>query len=166
MIGPDAELRARLVAQLHVLPNRGVDEQRVVTGDVEDALNGILEWIEERAASDVAASAAFRRIQNGERHSVDFDANDLQTVAADEVLAGIDAWSSLVTYALTWVYSPLSPPPEGEAGESKRIADRIRKIAKKFQLPLRAAAYVLGADSWSISYEFPLGFSVGLSWNL
>lgn len=84
--------------------------------------------------------------------------------AANEVLATVEEWASVVSYVLATVYGPASPMPRRLVGWTKTVTARLQRITKLLLTPLSAAAQVTGASSWSISVAFPWGVSVGLSW--
>jgi len=83
-----------------------------------------------------------------------------------ELLAKVDAWAGLVSYAVGRVYGPGSPGPGGMAGWSHRIATWLRGIGCELTLKMMTkAATELGPDSIFVSAGFPWGISIGLSWD-
>jgi hypothetical protein len=140
MNGPSENLRQATVAQLQNLddtPDR-VAEQRLLQA---------LQFIEGEISSDI------ERIEP-----------ELNPDSARDLLSAVDSWASVISSAVARVYAPTSPWKRRVAGWAKEVADRLRWITNLLLTPLRLAAGVLGASSWSIGLNFPWGVSIALSW--
>ncbi len=81
-----------------------------------------------------------------------------------DVLAAVDAWAALASYAVARFYAPSSPWPGRLAGWERSAARRLRSIAAKLEPRLRAAAQFAQARSWSIGVSFPWGVQISLTW--
>jgi hypothetical protein len=81
-----------------------------------------------------------------------------------QLLAGVNAWASLISGAVAYTYAPASPWPRRLTGWGQKIAGRLQWLTNLLLRPLAAAGRALGASSWSISLSFPWGVSVGLNW--
>lgn len=82
---------------------------------------------------------------------------------AEEQLATIDAWASLISYAVARVYAPASPWPRRRAGWAQSMVRKLQKIVKRLQSLLAPVARALAAVHFSIAVGFPWGVSVGMS---
>ena len=82
---------------------------------------------------------------------------------AEEQLATIDAWASLISYAVARVYAPASPWPRRRAGWAQSMVRKLQKIVKRLQSLLAPVAKALHAIHFSIAIGFPWGVSVGMS---
>lgn len=167
MQGPTPELRRELVERLQGIDNRDADGNRFVDESVEAALSNVLDWLGSRLTEDLATSdeEGYERLMA--------DGYGDQGVAsgreplADFILAVVDSWASLLSFATTWVYAPFSPLPSGQAGASTWILSRIRGYAQVLTAPAGHAASLLGASAWSVSVGLPFGgVSVGLEWDV
>jgi hypothetical protein len=83
---------------------------------------------------------------------------------AEALLAAVDAWAGVASYAVVAFYAPASPWRR-EAGWGEAAVKRLRAIADALADALRIAASVLKALSWTVSVGFPWGVSVGLTWS-
>jgi hypothetical protein len=79
-----------------------------------------------------------------------------------EVLAAVEAWAGLVSFAVGSFYGPQSPPKV--PGWAQNIPQRLRELTGWLLQPLEIAARALGATSWTISVNVPFGVSIGLGW--
>jgi hypothetical protein len=140
MDGPRESLRQAIVGMLQDLDETPdlVAEQRLLQA---------LQFIEEGVTSDI------ERIEP-----------ELNSDSARDLLSAIESWTSVISAAVARVYAPRSPWKRRVAGWAKEVANRIRWITNNLLTPLKAAAVVLGASSWSIGVNFPWGVSVALSW--
>ena len=135
--GPVNEFRAVVADRLNEVTAETPDEQ------AEAVLDGVLQEIAHQADADVA---------NG----WDQDPVDL--------LAAVESWASVASYAVARVYAPNSPWRR-LAGFSRHIAAHLTSLRKILFAPLEAAARALGASSFSIGASFPwAGVSVSLTW--
>lgn len=167
MRGPEPELRQQLVERLRQLENRDSEGNRFVDERVEDQLEEILVWLSAVLEEDLSVSAEEEEEREEAEASGDLAVAVRPEALADRTMAVVESWASILSYATTWVYAPLSPLPDGEAGASPKIVRQIRKYTSKLAGPAKDAAAALGADGWSISVGFPLaGVAVGLSWNV
>jgi hypothetical protein len=152
MNGPSDEYRAEVWRSLESIPNITQDRERVVTREVEEELEGLLDTVYAHLRDDVGSSAVLQR-------------NEVSEEDAHAVLAAIDAWASVASSAVAWVYAPQSPSPKRMAGWATSVGDRLRQLADVLRHALMVAARALRAVSWSIGVSFPWGVSVGLSWS-
>jgi len=118
----------------------------------EEALEEALELIGARAEDDLLTRP-------------DLESDDER---AWELLGAVDAWASLASYAFQRVYveepADVGSPFRRFKGARPDVMKRLRSCASRFKRPLEAACGVLGALSYSISVGFPLGLSVGVTW--
>jgi hypothetical protein len=151
MNGPTNIYRQQVFNRLKELPNTagGV---RVVTPQLEARLEGILSDILRAASEDVESSRLLRT-------------DNVDSREADQLVAAIDQWASVASFAVSWLYAPQSPSVEKMAGWAKKIGNKLREIAGALLRALVVAAKSLGATSWSIGVNFPLGMSVSLTWS-
>lgn len=157
MNGPSDEFRESIYRQLATIPNHNpITGERVVTPEVEGALTQVMELILGSVVQDVEQSEVLRRDT--------LQAGSESVSEAQFLLVVVDQWSSLVSYAASWVYAPASPSPRRMAGWGLQSISYIRMIANLLFTPLNAAAFALGANSYSINVGFPWGISVGLNW--
>ena len=82
---------------------------------------------------------------------------------AEDQLATIDAWASLISYAVARVYAPASPWPRRRAGWGQSMVSKLQKIVKRLQSLLKPVATALHAAHFSIAISFPWGVSIGMS---
>jgi ABC-type proline/glycine betaine transport system permease subunit len=82
---------------------------------------------------------------------------------AEDQLATVDAWVSLISYAVARVYAPASPWPRRRAGWEQSIVLKLRQIVKRLQSLLIPVARALHAVHFSIAVGFPWGVSIGMS---
>lgn len=80
------------------------------------------------------------------------------------VLAAVEAWASVASYAAARFYAPSSPWPRGLSGWSRRAVGRLRTISNRMVPPLRAACATVQAKGFSVGVAFPWGVSVSLEW--
>ena len=164
MHGPNEELRAEIYNRLVELPNVE-DGNRVVSEDVESRLDEILNRVRTEANDDIETSDVLPRIRNRlETGRIAGDEIEQHTMESEQVLAAVDQWSSVASYASAWVYAPQSPFPRNLAGWASKVAETLRKIVNLLLTPLQVAAKALGAVQWSIGASFPWGVSVSLTW--
>ncbi|MGA2875197.1 MAG: hypothetical protein ABSE82_06620 [Nitrososphaerales archaeon] len=149
--GPPDWYRQQVFKRLRALRNtyRGV---RIVTPYLEVQLEEILSDILIAATEDLESSQIFK--------SEYLDADE-----ANRLLSAVDQWASVASYAVSWLYAPQSPSPQRMAGWAKNIGSKLREIVGALLHALVHAAKALGASSWSIGVNFPLGISVSLSWS-
>lgn len=166
MQGPTSAIRQELVRRLERIENRDADGNRFVDDSIENALDEILAWLGAQLAEDLSVSAEEEYEREAEETYGGLAVAVRPEALADRTLAVVDSWASVLSYATTWVYAPLSPPPGGEAGAATKILERIRRYTSMMTAPATQAASILGADGWSVSVGFPFGVSVGLSWNV
>lgn len=141
--------------------NRFVDDQ------VEKSLDDVLAWLTFNFEEDLSVSVEEEYERQQEEGYGDLALTVRPEALADIILAVVDSWASMLSYATTWVYAPFSPPPGGQAGAAPRILSRIRSYTSMMTAPATQAAALLGADGWSVSVGFPFsGVSVGLEWNV
>ena len=140
MDGPSESLRQAIVGMLH-----GIDEAPDLWA--EQQLMQAMGVIEEGISSDI------ERVEP-----------ELSSDSARDVLSAVESWTSVISAAVARVYAPTSPWKRRIAGWAKEVANKIRWITNLLLAPLKGAAIVLGASSWSIGINFPWGVSVGLSW--
>jgi hypothetical protein len=149
MEGPSVEFRQDVASRMD-----GVSPLEIavpnVTLAMESELENLLQEIDGRLRDDIGSSEILR---DGE-----FDVAN-----ATEILAAIDAWMSLASYAIGRTYAPQSPFRGGVAGWTLDVGRRIEDLARSVRGALSSAAMGLGAESWSVSSGFPFGISVGLS---
>jgi hypothetical protein len=88
---------------------------------------------------------------------------DLTEEQADSQLATIDAWASLMSYAVARVYAPASPWPRRKAGWGQNITRSLRRMVKRLQSLLAPVAKVLKATHFSIAVGYPWGVQIGMS---
>jgi hypothetical protein len=88
---------------------------------------------------------------------------ELTESQAEDQLASIDAWVSLISYAVARVYAPASPWPLRRAGWKESLVRELRQIVKRFQSLLTPVARALRAVNFSIAVGFPWGVSIGMS---
>lgn len=79
-----------------------------------------------------------------------------------EVLAAVEAWAGLISFAVGSFYGPQSRMTV--PGWAQNIPQKLRELTGWLLKPLEIAAKALGASSWTISVNFPFGVSVGLAW--
>jgi hypothetical protein len=89
--------------------------------------------------------------------------SELTEDEADDQLATIDAWASLISYAVARVYAPASPWPRRRAGWAQSLVRKLQKIVERLQALLAPVAKALHAVHFSIAVGFPWGVSVGMS---
>jgi hypothetical protein len=158
MEGPDEDFRQDISARLSNVPVVAVTRQgqveRVVTDQDEELLVDILNYIADRATSDVRYSSV---LDEGRREEVNEE-------EAYDLLGAIDSWASLISYAVESVYAPQSPLPRGLAGWGKKIGKALQKVVSILLTPLKLVAAGLQASGWSIGLSFPWGVSVSLNW--
>jgi hypothetical protein len=84
------------------------------------------------------------------------------------MLAAVDAWASLASFAFQRVYGEELPavgtPFVRFPGAKKDVERWLRDVASRFRPVLAKVCPVLGAFAYSISVGFPLGVSVGVTW--
>lgn len=165
MNGPSDEFRAEVYTQLVGLPNIE-DNVRLVNQEVEDRLDQILNGILREAENDIGASETLRLVEDGlEGGRIEDDEIERQhELESEQLLASVDQWISVASYASAWVYAPQSPSPGKLAGWAKKIAETLRKLAHLLLTPLQVAARALGAVQWSVGAAFPWGVTVSLTW--
>jgi hypothetical protein len=102
MNGPTDIYRQQVFNRLKELPNitGGV---RVVTPQLEARLDGILSDILRAASEDVESS---RLLQT----------DNVDSGEADQLVAAVDQWASVASFAVSWLYAPQSPSVEKMAG--------------------------------------------------
>jgi hypothetical protein len=149
MDGPSIEFRQEVANRMDgISPSQSAPSN--VTPEMESGLEGLLAEIDGRLRDDMGSSSILRNDALAET-----DAND--------VLAAIDAWMSLASYAIGRVYAPQSPFRGGLAGWTLDVGRRIEDLARSVRNAISHAAKGLGAESWSVASGFPFGISVGLS---
>lgn len=147
MNGPNDGMRAWIAEEALRLADAG---QAGEDDDwVEAELAGLLEAIAGAIAEDVGA---------------DGDVVVDQESAA-RVLDAVQMWASATSYALVAIYAPASPLPRRLAGFANSVTEKTQLIAGILLTPLKAAAAILGADSYAIGLSFPWGVSVELGWS-
>jgi hypothetical protein len=118
----------------------------------EEALEEVLDLISSHASDDLGPLA---RQEPGEDQ-------------AWEMLAAVDAWASLASYAFQRIYTEESmavgTPFIQFPGTKKSVMQRLQSVSSKLRPALEKACRGLGALSYSISVGFPAGVSVGISW--
>jgi hypothetical protein len=157
MLGPAEDFRAYVSQRVESLVTEGVWAE-AVSERAEDALDDILTEIAAVAESDLASDEFLTS-------SAAFEARNLTVEQAEDLLAAVNAWASVASYAAARLYAPNSPWRTGLAGWSKKIAKTLGRIVSILLTPLKAVAVALGASSWSIGINFPwAGVAVSLTW--
>jgi hypothetical protein len=124
--------------------------------DSEDQLDALLETLEYQIASSSAED--YQILQGYSDRPPDED-------EATALLAAVDAWASLASHAVAQFYAPASPwPGRGFEGWSKRVVERLRKIASMLRGALEVAVRALNAVGFSIGVSFPWGISISVGW--
>ena len=147
MEGPNDETRAWIAEEalrLAEAGQAGEDDQWLVA-----ELAGLLEALARAISDDVGVEGEV--------------AVDLES--ATYVLDAVQMWASATSYALVAVYAPASPLPRRLAGFANSVTEKTQVIAGILLAPLKAAAAILGADSYAIGLSFPWGVSVELGWS-
>jgi hypothetical protein len=136
-----------------------------VTGPTED----LRRTVEDRVLSvkrSIEAEPLIERILSediGPRLRDDVgDESALANQDPAELLAAVEAWTGLISYAVGSFYGPQSPM--SVPGWAQKVPEKLRELTGWLLKPLAIAARALGASSWSISAGFPWGVSVGLTW--
>ncbi|MER6364430.1 hypothetical protein [Kitasatospora sp. NPDC001527] len=137
MQGPSDEQRLELGARV---------EEVTTEGQLED----LLEVIEAMITEDIGPG-------------VELGEGDVEQ--ADNELAAMYAWASVVSYVVVFFYGPTSPFHRMAAGWAKKVVARIQKIANKIAQILRNAVSVVGATGFSISVGAPWPtLAIALNW--
>lgn len=132
-----------------------------ITGisDDEQALEALLDDIVGQAGEDLYADFG---------SPADLNIGD-DTDRAETLLASVEAWASLASFATLEAYAgPIREVGAMHlrlAGWAKGIAARLTKFARLLSGYLVKALNALSAISYSIDVGFPGGLSVGLSWS-
>jgi hypothetical protein len=88
-------------------------------------------------------------------------------IRGDRLFSAVNAWASIASYVTAKLYAPQSPLRSGLAGWSTKIDTQLQRIVRVLLGPLRTAARLIGALSWSIAVSFPwAGVQVGLGWEM
>jgi hypothetical protein len=162
--GPNDELRELIFSQLAALPEI-IGDPRVASQAVEDGLDEILNRIVVLATIDLGSSDLLPRIEDRlEAGRIDDDDLGEHETESKQLLASVDQWISVASYASAWVYAPQSPRAGNRAGWPKKIAETLRRLAHILLPPLRVAARGLGAVQWSVGVAFPWGVSISVTW--
>jgi hypothetical protein len=163
--GPDESLRTSVA-------------MRVQEIDEEVELEALVGEIRSAAETDVVGNAEelldplISQIEAGE-----IDVMDTHERAALRVLATIDSWLSLASYAVVQFYATREAGNIGAAfrrrpggllgwapGMARGVALQLRLFGMTFRRPLEKVARLLGATSFAVDVGLPHGASVGLSW--
>lgn len=152
MNGPDAGYREHVWGSLEEIRNFD-GTQRFVSEEIEQQLGAILREINEQVRADVQSSDILARGTESEEE-------------ARDVLSSVEAWASVASYAVSWIYAPQSPLSKRLAGWIKDVPDKLREIAAILKDALLIVANALRIASWSIGVVFPWGVSVSLGWNV
>jgi hypothetical protein len=127
--------------------------------DDEEELEALLNEIVGQAAKDLGAEFG-----SPEEFDLDDDPD-----RADVLLASIEAWASLASYATYEAYAgPIREVGAMHlrlAGWGKGIAANLTRLTKLLGGYLAKVLKPLNAISYSIDMGFPGGVSVGLSWS-
>jgi hypothetical protein len=83
----------------------------------------------------------------------------------DELVAAVQAWASVASYATTRFYFEGPESILRRGGFSKRVAASLQRHAKTYSGYLLRALAATGASSFSVAVGFPFGLSVGLTWD-
>jgi hypothetical protein len=85
-----------------------------------------------------------------------------------DLIASVDAWASLASYATQRIYLDEAPavgtPFPSYPGWQKKVPRRLRDLARALGAILEQACRLLRALSYSLSVNFPFGVSVSVSW--
>jgi hypothetical protein len=111
----------------------------------EEALAGVLDRIADEARTDLE-----RVVERG------FD--------GDELIAAVEGWASVASYATTRFYFEGPESIFKRGGYSKDVTSRLHRVVKELAPTLRRGLHATGASSFSIAVGFPFGVSVGLTW--
>ena len=160
MDGPDAEIRDEVIA---ILDETGPPEDRTREdeGRAEDALRRIEEVLQVAVSRDNQLAPVMDDVLAG--RSVELPSLDSPEAARD-LLAVIQEWAGLASYASARVYGPGSPMPRKLAGWGRKAVATLQRIANLLLVGLRVAGKALGAVTVSIAVSFPWGISIGLNW--
>jgi hypothetical protein len=131
------ELRSEFVAQ--------VEEAR--SAESEEMLADVLGRIVDRADHDLRYQS-----ENGEPEQ--------------EIVASVDAWASVLSYATARFYFEGPESMRKGGGYDKKVVSRLQDAALTFSSYLERALQATGAVSFSTSVGFPWGLSVGLDWTV
>jgi hypothetical protein len=85
---------------------------------------------------------------------------------AEDLLASVEAWTSLVSYALGVFYAPASPWRHDKAGWSKDAVEKSRALGEWLLQHCRGALQKVGVSSLAVGAAFPFGITVSVSWNI
>ena len=160
MESPSDQLRDLVLSELSRLPP---PDERVRV--IDDTVEKLLSTIDAELATTVETSEQLARLAERIRNvgtRREWTGEDVS--AAEDILATVHEWAGLTSYVLASIYGPSSPLPRNLAGWGKTATARLQQVTKTLLTPLRVAATVTAAGSWSISVGFPWGISIGLSW--
>lgn len=80
------------------------------------------------------------------------------------MLAGVEAWASVASYAMTRFYFEGPNSVLRRGGQSKPVSEKLADLATTWGGVLRSALKKTHASSFSIAIGFPFGIQVGLTW--
>jgi hypothetical protein len=135
----------------------------VLAAEDEDELGTVLDAIHAATAENLGRAQ---------------EPQDLDQQQADALLAEIEAWAGLASYAVLQFHSSFEPP-EGPGGLFKSgkdklvyiwpgwrpdIVQRLRQIGRTLQRPLANVCDALGAAAYTVGTGFPLGVSISITW--
>lgn len=88
--------------------------------------------------------------------------DELTTDRAYEVLGVIEAWASLASYATQEFYGEdqleVGTPFRRFPGWAQQVPQRLRELADRFVVALKAIARELHVNGFSIGVAFPIGY--------
>lgn len=140
MIGPTQDFRAHVAERADA----------VLT---EEELLVLLGEIEEQAHAD------------GEEVIAVPDDSREAAVVANALLACVEAWTSVVSYAL-WAYYSHASRRHDHAGWSKDAVERSRELGQWLIQLCGSALSKVGVSSLSVGAAFPFGITVSVGWHI
>lgn len=134
--------------------------------DFESVRNRVVEEVEEARSdqdegrlSEVLSGISGAVSADLERHLAEGD-------SADEVVAAIDAWASVHSYAISRFYFEGPQSLLRRGGFDKRVTQQLQRAADTFESWLTRAVEALRASGFSISVGYPWGISIALEWTV
>jgi len=136
--------------------------------DSEDRFDSLRRSFVEKVDAARAASSEKQLAGVLEEIATEAD-NDLEKVdttgdAGHELVAAVEAWASVASYATTRFYFEGPESIFKGGGFGKSVVSSLQRHAKTYSGHLRRALAATGASSFSITVGFPFGLSVGLTW--
>jgi hypothetical protein len=143
MIGPRDDFREYVAGRAHEL-------------ETEDQLLELLAEIEREAHADAGVIDVPDETDEG----------DAAVAFAEDLLASVEAWISIVSYALGVFYAPASPWRRDKAGWAKDAVEKSRALGEWLVKLCGDALRKVGVSSLAVGAAFPFGITVSASWNL